>query len=299
MGCYTTAILDTSACSPRRAIRLTRHDRSQRQGTADSVRGSYLWNRSIALKSGTTASVPVTPRRRAVMTPMQCVKRVGAATAIGVFVGVVISSGPVRAWDDDDLGDARVSQGFKIAPVPLNLARKNKALVGLGSYLVNAVSGCDDCHSMGPPTEFTRTGNPYLRIPPDGPFDGHTKINSDTYLGGGRDFGPFPGPSSPVHIVSRNLTPDKTGMPVGGRTFSEFRSIMKTGVDLDNLHPIIPSPPPPPPFPPFNGAVLQIMPWPIYQNMTDHDLRAIYEYLSAIPCIKGPAKPSPLHNDCR
>jgi hypothetical protein len=49
------------------------------------------------------------------MTPMQCVKRVGAATAIGVLVGVVISSGPLRAWDDDHDEDARVSQGFKNA----------------------------------------------------------------------------------------------------------------------------------------------------------------------------------------
>jgi hypothetical protein len=35
--------------------------------------------------------------------------------------------------------------------------------------------------------------------------------------------------------------------------------------------------------PPFDGDLLQIMAWPIYQHMTDHDLRAIYEYLSAIP----------------
>ena len=222
------------------------------------------------------------------MTPMQCVKGVGAATAIAMFVGVVISCGPVRAWDDDHDEDARVSQGFKIAPVPLNLPQKNKELVGLGSYLVNASGGCNSCHSNGPATEFTPTGNPYFLSPP---FDGHTKINPASYLGGGRDFGPFPGPASPVHIVSRNLTPDKTGLPVGGETFSEFRNIMRTGGDPDHLHLGLPSP--------FNGAVLQIMPWPIYRNMTDHDLRAIYEYLSAIPCIAGPPKPSPLHNDCR
>jgi hypothetical protein len=224
------------------------------------------------------------------MTPMQCVKGVVAATAIGVLVGVVISSGRARAGDDDHDGlvDARVSQGFKIAPVPLNLARKNKALVGLGSYLVNATGGCNGCHSMDPATEFiTPTGNPYLLSPP---FDGHTKINPATYLGGGRDFGPFPGPDSKVHIISRNLTPDdKTGLPLGGGTFSEFRNIMKTGVDPDHLHPTCKGPParnciPPP----FNGALLQIMPWPIYRNMTDHDLHAIYEYLSAIPCIAGP-----------
>lgn len=234
------------------------------------------------------------------MTPMQGVKGVGAAIAIGVLVGVVISSGRARAWDDDHdgLGDARVSQGFKIAPVPLNLQGKNKALVGLGSYLVNASGSCNSCHSMGPLTEFTPTGNPYLLSPP---FDGHTKINPATYLGGGRDFGPFPPgppPPSPVHIVSRNLTPDKTGLPVGGRSFRDFHDIMRTGEDLDHLHPNCPASAPQCLLPPFNGAVLQIMPWPSFRHMTDHDLRAIYEYLSAIPCIAGPPAPNPLHNDC-
>jgi len=34
--------------------------------------------------------------------------------------------------------------------------------------------------------------------------------------------------------------------------------------------------------------------WPAFQDMTDHDLLAIYEYLSAIPCIEGdPGLPNP------
>ena len=66
---------------------------------------------------------------------------------------------------------------------------------------------------------------------------------------------------------------------------------MRTGVDLDHLHPNLPFP--------FDASLLQIMPWPTFQNMTDHDLRAIYEYLSAIPCIEGPPAPDPLHNDCQ
>jgi hypothetical protein len=40
-----------------------------------------------------------------------------------------------------------------------------------------------------------------------------------TYLGGGRDFGqigPITSSSVPPHIISRNLTPDATGIPVGG-----------------------------------------------------------------------------------
>ena len=113
------------------------------------------------------------------------------------------------------------------------------------------------------------------------------------------DFGPLvPTPGSP-HIVSRNLTPDKTGLPEGGRPFSEFLQILKTGVDLDHLHPTCSStvttnclPPP------FDGNLLQIMPWHTFTKMTDHDILAIYEYLSAIPCIEGPPAPSVLHNDC-
>jgi hypothetical protein len=38
---------------------------------------------------------------------------------------------------------------------------------------------------------------------------------------------------------------------------------------------------------PSDNMTLAVMPWPIYRNMTDRDLEAIYTYLSAIP----PAKP--------
>ena len=38
---------------------------------------------------------------------------------------------------------------------------------------------------------------------------------------------------------------------------------------------------------PFNGGLLQVMRWPFFRDMTDHELRAIYEYLSAVPCNPG------------
>ena len=37
-------------------------------------------------------------------------------------------------------------------------------------------------------------------------------------------------------------------------------------------------------YPPVNGALLQVMPWPKFQNMTDYQLKAIWTYLSAVPC---------------
>jgi hypothetical protein len=212
------------------------------------------------------------------MKSQQLVKTAGAAVTLGVIVmgGMLIRSPRVHADDDDQ--EAKVQIGFQIAPVKLNLAGKNRELVGLGSYIVNAQADCNGCHSAGPSTEFSPGGNPYFGQP--------TKVNPTTYLGGGRDFGPFPGPGPFPHIIARNLTPDKTGRPEGGHTFSEFVQIIRTGIDMDHLHPTCTGAPngsclPPP----FDGALLQIMPWPIYHNMTYHDLLAIYTYLSAIPCI--------------
>jgi hypothetical protein len=234
-------------------------------------------------------------RKDNTMIPTRFVKSAAAVAVFAVIVlaGMLSSSPHVRATDndDDDRNESRVQRGLDIAPVPLNLDGKNRALVGLGSYIVNATVPCNECHGAGPAiTQFLPGGNPYFGQP--------KMINQATYLGGGRDFGAIaPGAA---HIISRNLTPDKTGLPEGGRSFADFVLIMRTGVDLDNLHPTCPTgvvntgcvPAP------FRGDLLQTMPWPGLQNLTDHDLRAIYEYLSAIPCVAGPPAPSPLHNDC-
>jgi len=144
----------------------------------------------------------------------------------------------------------RVRAGYKISPVPLDLTGKNVILVGLGSYIVNALVGCGDCHTN--PT-FLPSGNPFKELP--------KQVNAAGYLAGGQTFG---------KVVSRNLTPEN-GLPAG-RTYAQFQQIMRTGIDLDKAHPQI-------------GPLLQVMPWPTYQNMSDRDLLAIYTYLSAIPAI--------------
>jgi len=190
---------------------------------------------------------------------------------------------PSRAEDKGNRGndgnnnDSRIQAGFELAPVPLNTEGKNRALVGLGSYLVNA-GGCNDCHDTGPQDQFVAGHNPF--------FGQQELVNHKTYLGGGRDFGPLiPGSA---HIISRNLTPDKTGLPEGGSTFDEFLHILRTGEDVDHLHPNCTGAPNANCIPrPFDGSRLQIMPWPNFQKLTDHDIRAIYEYLRAVPCIQG------------
>lgn len=222
----------------------------------------------------------------------------GAAAFLAVaLMGLLSSPTRVKATPGDDRDDhdaSKIRIGYDVAPVRLDLAGKDWALVGLGSYLVNVQAACNDCHSAGPQTQYVPGGNPYFGQP--------AKVNPATYLGGGRDFGQLAaGSPFTVHIISRNLTPDKTGRPEGGHTFEQFLQIMRTGVDMDHLHPnclpmetanCLP--------PPFDGALLQIMPWPEYQNLTDRDLRAVYEYLKAIPCVEGPTDPTdPLHNDCK
>ena len=177
-------------------------------------------------------------------------------------MGLLLLSPRGRAADknDDDKSDeSKIKTGFEIAPVPLNLKGKNRALVGLGSYLVNALGGCNDCHTWrktpGVPPNF---GTNYE--PGGDPFAGQPEqIYRAGYLAGGRDFGPF---------RSRNLTPDASGTVADG--FATFKEIIRHGFDPDHLTP-----------------VLQVMPWPVYRNMTDRDLAAIYEYLTAIPCVDG------------
>jgi hypothetical protein len=187
--------------------------------------------------------------------------------------------------DDNDNNDgrgisateaARIAQGFDIAPVPLHFDRKDRALVGLGSYLVNAVGGCNDCHT-NPPYKFG--GDPALGFP--------KQINTEHYLAGGTAFGPF---------ISRNLTPEDVGTPrhhrflPEGHTFAEFLEIIRTGKDFD-FDPTKPVVPP-------NLPILQVMPWPVYQSMNDHDLLAIFTYLKAIPpaepCASVTPEPTPL-----
>ena len=148
----------------------------------------------------------------------------------------------------------RVIQGYKIAPVPLIKHGRDKNLLGLGSYIVNAQAGCNDCHTNPP---YAPGGNPFLGEP--------KQINVDGYLAGGTVFPTGHGGT----VTSANITPDDEGLPAG-LTFQEYRELIRTGHDPDDP-----------------GEILQVMPWPVFQDMNDRDIRAIYEYLRSIPHIEG------------
>src|SRR5215472_14164563 len=78
------------------------------------------------------------------MRPKPFIKAVGVVATVGavVLAGMLSSPRRAEAIDDDERGESKIQRGFQIAPVPLNLAGKNRALVGLGSYIMNAASDC-------------------------------------------------------------------------------------------------------------------------------------------------------------
>ncbi|MGV8943410.1 hypothetical protein, partial [Thermomonas sp.] len=133
---------------------------------------------------------------------------------------------------------SRIRQGYAINPVRLNMAGKNPAKVGMGSYIVNAIGACSDCHTN---PNFAAGGNPFLGQ--------REKINVAGYLAGGNAFGPF---------ISRNLTPNARGLPAD-LTLDQFLFVLNTGADVKGLAPFVPS---------VENDLLQVMPWPAHRNMT-------------------------------
>lgn len=182
-------------------------------------------------------------------------KRIVLSTVLLFGVGITCAAfGPAQepwqALDDSGLPNSLWKRGLQISPVAVNLDGRDKRLVGLGSYIVNAQAACADCHT-----------NPHY-LPGGDPYRGQLPaVNVANFLAGGMQFGPF---------TSRNITPEPPSNLPAGLTLEQFMEVMRKGTDFDHLHPQM-------------GPLLQVMPWPVFKNMTDDDLRAIYEYLRAIP----------------
>ena len=153
-----------------------------------------------------------------------CTAILTAGTAIALSV---IIKTPAKAQDgNDNASQSQIQRGFDIAPVKLNLNGKNRARVGLGSYIVNAQGGCNDCHSCPSYVGKVASDNPYANGGTLNQIDNPGPVNPTNYLAGGVPFGPF---------VSANLTPDpaKGNLPEG-LTFIEFLSALQTGHDPDD-----------------------------------------------------------------
>lgn len=148
--------------------------------------------------------------------------------------------------------------------------------VARGSYLVK-IMGCNDCH-----TPFTMTEN--------GPEPDMTRELSghpqDFVVGAPPALGPggwiWAGAATNTAYAgpwgvsfSANLTPDpETGL--GRWTADTFIAAIRTGRHEGQGRPILPP-----------------MPYPMYRNATDEDLRAVFAYLQSLPPIRNRV-PSPI-----
>jgi hypothetical protein len=88
-------------------------------------------------------------------------------------------------------------------------------------------------------------------------------VTPQYYLSGGKVQG---------GVKVANLTPDALGNPAG-LSLKQFKAAIKQGVSSID-----------------SSKKLVSMPWPTYAEMTDTDVKAIYEYLRSIPALAmGPA----------
>lgn len=148
--------------------------------------------------------------------------------------------------------------------------------VARGRYLVNT-SGCHDCHTpfkmgdKGPAPDFARalSGHPeqlQMTPPPQLPEGPWAVVSSATNTA-------YAGPWGVS--FSANLTPDaETG--IGRWTERDFVQTIRTGRHLGRGRQVLPP-----------------MPIPVYRQMTDADLKAIYAYLRTVPAIRN-SVPDPL-----
>lgn len=150
------------------------------------------------------------------------------------------------------------------------------ARIERGRYIVNT-AGCHDCHTPwvmgpeGPGPDMTRmlSGHPQqMELPPapvlpDGPW---VTVASGSMTA-------WSGPWGVSYTA--NLTPDpETGL--GRWTVQNFKDTIRTGRRMGRGRQILPP-----------------MPYPVYGNLTDEDLEAVFAYLQTIPAISN-LVPEPL-----
>ena len=141
--------------------------------------------------------------------------------------------------------------------------------VARGKYLVT-IAACHDCHSPKLDEKMTidstrlLSGRPVTTFPPmQGPGEIRASLDLTAWAG------PW------GNSYAANLTPDReTGL--GGRyTEASFIRTMRTGIK------------------PEGETLAPPMPWAVYRNMTDEDLKAVFAYLSSLKPVYNVVRAAP------
>ncbi|HNU89433.1 MAG TPA: c-type cytochrome [Ferruginibacter sp.] len=147
----------------------------------------------------------------------------------------------------------------------------NDSLVKRGSYLVNAM-GCDDCHSPKKMGQHGPEVIPELRFsgyPSDRPVG---KVDSSVIKNGWTLFGPdFTNAAGPWGVsFAANISSDETG--IGTWSEAQFLTAIRKGKykGLEGSRDLLPP-----------------MPWSMYRNLNDTDLKSIFAFLKSTPPVKN------------
>jgi len=164
------------------------------------------------------------------------------------------------------------------APAPSEPAKTAESAVERGRYLTTAVGGCEDCHTPkrmtpnGPELDMTRrlSGHPASdkipAVPPGVIAPDKWAAMTNGHLSA------WAGPWGMSY--ARNLTPD-TATGLGSWTEDMFIKTIRNGKHQGEGRNLLPP-----------------MPWMVYKNMTDDDLKAIWAFLRSLPAINN-AVPEP------
>jgi len=146
------------------------------------------------------------------------------------------------------------------------------SLIKRGSYLVSSI-GCDDCHS---PKIFTDHG---FEIEMEHRFSGHmsgkshlgranTSVFKDGYVLFANDLTSAVGPWGQSYAA--NISSDATG--IGNWTEEQFFIAIREGKSKGIRE---------------NRPLLPPMPWFVYRNMNDFDLKAIFAFLKSTKPVEN------------
>lgn len=152
-----------------------------------------------------------------------------------------------------------------------NKSVSKDSLIKRGNYLVSTI-GCDDCHSpkkmgpQGPEIDFDRRLSGHPADAKLGKVD--TSVMKNGFVLFGMDLTSAVGPWGVSY--SANLTSDATG--IGNWTEEQFFRAIRKGLakGIEGNRPLLPP-----------------MPWFVYKNLSDDDLRAIFVYLQSIKPVKN------------
>jgi hypothetical protein len=183
------------------------------------------------------------------------------------FLVIALAAALLSACNQTEKKKIVTEEYPEFTPVTAPPVLSGEELIKRGSYLV-VVGACHDCHSpkimtpLGPEPDPARllSGHPRNDKVPAIPK------NSQDWILFSQDLTSFVGPWGVSY--SANLTPHDTG--TGSWTFEQFKTAIRKGKykGLEGSRDLLPP-----------------MPWQMYRNFNDEDLRAVFAYLKSLPPI--------------